>query len=208
MKKPMNKIFPIFLFMAGTILPAPAMLPKKETVNPLSKIIITSNRATCQKDIIIPQQYVFNYQENVVVTFADKSTITANNLEIVFDGKALGKKEAPDTTKTNFLDKFKKIIFCGNVVYTSQSRTVTAKKAELQLAEHICTLTGNVAIQQKKNAPKEIPITIESDEAKLNLQTQELLLSGSLEKPVNTVISLEDYEPLKKKKNTKTQKAA
>lgn len=180
--------------------------------NPLSKIVITSKRATCQKDPANPQFFIFNYQENVIVTFADKSTVTAHSLEVVFEGKDLGKnltgqhkKAAPSPqpalapTKQNSMDKFKKIIFSGNVIFNNQNRTATAQKAELCLAEHLCTLSGNVTIKQKKTAPKEIPIDIESDQATLNLQTDELTFSGSMSKPVNTTISLEDYEPLQKK---------
>lgn len=180
------------------------------SLNPLSKIVITSNRATCQKDKIIHHQYIFNYQENVLVTFADKSTITANNLEIIFEGNDLGEKKTtladspkinPDPNKppkSNFLDKFKKITLSGNVNFSGQNRTATSDKAELQLATNVCTLIGNVIITQRKTTSKEVPITIESSEAKINLKTQELLLSGVENKPVNTIISLEDYEPLKK----------
>lgn len=199
----MKKIASILLVLA----PMWLLGEPQASINPLAKIIITSNRATCQKDCIIPQQFNFNYQENVLVTFADKSTITANNLEIVFEGKDLGPAmEAAGRTKSNFLDKFKKIVFSGNVIFTSQNRIAMAKKAELQLAEHMCTLTGNVIIKQKKTTEKEVPIAIESDEAKLNLLTHELLLSGSMEKPVSTVISLEDYAPLKKVTKSKRRK--
>lgn len=187
-----------------------------DSKNPLSKIVITSAKATCQKDTTNPHHYIFNYQEDVVVTFADQSTITAKNLEIVFDGKNLKKsgtkktsapeKVMTDQPKDAFLDKFKKIIFSGKVMYTSQNRNLQADKAELKMNEHLCTLSGNVTISQKKTKAKEVPVTIASNEATLNLQTQELTLAGSPEKPVNTVISLEDFEPLKQpQKNKKTQ---
>ena len=193
-------------------------IPIQTNAHSLSKITITSNRATCQKDKTQPQLFIFNYQDNVVVTFADKSTITANQLEVIFEGKDLGKKlihdhkitstaiQAP-LSKQNPLEKFKKITAVGNVTLVNQNRTARAQRVELQLAQHLCTLIGNVTIAQKKTTLKEIPITIESDQATLNLQTDELAFAGSESKPVNTTISLDDYEPLhKKSKNSKRKK--
>lgn len=187
----------------------------QQSVNPLSKITITSTRATCQKDKVNPQFFNFNYHGNVVVTFADQSTMTADQLEIIFEGKDLGKKflahdnnksAQPSTTQSQQkpLDQFKKVTASGHVTLTSQNRKAQAQKAEIILAQKLCTLTGNVTIRQKKTKPKEFPLTIESDQATLNLQTDELLFTGSESKPVNTVISLEDYEPLNK--NTKKSK--
>ncbi len=210
-----KQIAPLTLIFS--LLVVQCVMPQ-QGINPLSKITITSNRATCQKDQSLTHQFVFNYQENVKVTFADQSTITSDTLEVLFEGRDLGKALPFDhkkTTRTNTpknnaknpsLQKFKKIIFSGKVTFANQNRTAKAEKAELLLSEHMCILSGNVSIHQKKTTAKEVPITIESDEAKLNLITDELCFSGSIHKPVNTIISLEDYEPLKKTKKSKRKK--
>lgn len=206
MKKLKSFIFVVSLFaMVAT---------QQASINPLSKITITSKRASCQKDKAQPQFFIFNYHDNVVVTFADKSTITTDQLEVIFEGKDLEKQlttrrqsQRPTAaTSAKPLEKFKKVTASGNVVLTSQNRTATAQTAELLLAQHLCTLNGNVTIQQKKTSPKDFPITIQSNQATINLQTDELLFTGTEATPVNTVISLEDYEPLhKKSKKTKFQ---
>ncbi len=177
----------------------------------LSKITITSTRATCTKNSINRNLFVFNYYENVTITFADKSTITAQQLEIIFEGKAFCEKNIANHTvadtkkgcvqvKQNPLEKFKKITASGNVVFNSKNRTAKAKKAELYLAEHLCNLIGDVTIQQKKIVPKDIPITIESEQATINFRTDELTFAGSDSNPVSTVISIEHCESLNKKK--------
>lgn len=187
------------------------------SINPLSKIVITSNRATCQKDQADPNFFIFNYHENVVITFADKSTITADSLEVVFEGQSLGKKIVPaqktrtkktqqTIAKQSPMEKFKRITLSGNVTLINQNRKAQANKAELYLNEHRCMFTGNVIIQQQKTTAKEIPIKIESEQATLDLQTDEVLFTGSAINPVNTVISLEGYEPLQKKQKKRKHK--
>lgn len=183
------------------------------TPNPLSKITITSQKAICQKDSNNPHLFVFQYLDKVTVSLADGSIITSDSLEIIFDGKSVEKKlknqkqiAATTTTTTNNatplpskLSQFKKITFKNNVHLTSQNRTATAQQAEVNLIENICSFHGNVSISQKKIAEKDLPITIESQNAQLNLKTEELTFEGSFATPVSTVISLNDYEPLQKK---------
>lgn len=192
---------------------------QKETINPLSKITITSQKAICQKDSKDPQLFIFQYIDNVTVSFADGSIISADTLEIIFDGKSVEKKlknknqTTAITTTTNKatplpskLSQFKKITFKDNVHLTSQNRTAMAQQAEVNLVENICKFHGNVRISQKKVSEKDLPISINSQEAQLNLKTDELTFDGSPATPVSTVISLSEYEPLQKKSLSQKKK--
>ncbi len=56
-----------------------------DKVNPLSKLVITSNKAVCKKDKNTKNLFVFTYLDNVLVTLADGSTIKSDELEIQID---------------------------------------------------------------------------------------------------------------------------
>jgi lipopolysaccharide export system protein LptA len=81
----------------------------------------------------------------------------------------------------------------------NQNRTVSAQKAEINLIENNCKLEGNVHINQRKTSSKDLPVSINSQEAVLNLTTNEITFQGSLANPVSTILSLNEYEPLQKK---------
>ncbi len=171
-----------------------APLCASEQQNPFTKISITSNRATCMKDKTNSHLFVFHYLENVIVLFADGSKVTSDVLEIVFNSK-----KAPSQDKKNFLSKFKKITFKNNVHIISQNRQAWADKAELYPITQECKLAGNIKIQQQKEKEKDVPISIESEQAILNLKTKEVSLFGSTLSPVCTVIELGQHIQLAKK---------
>lgn len=208
----------IFVFINACLVSFFPLAGQSQSINPLSKIVITSHKAICQKDPINAQLFMFNYLGNVKVVFADNSTITADSLEVLFDGKAIEKTIKTDPTQTTTqhknsrthtnttLSQFKKIIFKNNVDLINQNRTFSAQKAELNLIENNCKLEGNVCIAQQKASPKDLPISIESQEAMINLTTNEITFQGSYATPVSTTISLNEYEPLQKKSIKKIKK--
>jgi lipopolysaccharide export system protein LptA len=167
-------------------------------INPFSKITITSQKATCQRDISAHNVFLFNYINNVQVIFADGSKITSEKLKIIFSGENIVKGDKKIsvaytvTPKKDFFSRFKKIIFLNKVCLISQNRLAFADYAELFPKEKICKLKGHVKIQQTKVEKRDVPIVIESSQAMLNLETKELSFVGSLSQPVSTVIELDD----------------
>ena len=179
--------------------------------DPLSKITITSNKATCQKDKDIPKQFTFTYHENVLVTFADGSKINSDELEVVLDttkNKNLTDLKTTQTPEKNNLSQFKKITFKNNVHLKSTNRSVDADKAELYLGQKGCKLFGNVKIKQTKDNPKDLPILTECNQATLNMQTEQITFLGDNQKPVCTIIEIAGHPGLMKKIKTKEQKKA
>lgn len=185
------------------------------SVDPLSKIIITSSSAVCTK---APQNtigtqnpdYVFQYQGNVIVTFADASTVSADTLDIVFNGKQLSqtKKQKHGPTGSASLQNFRQITFKGNVHVKSKQRTIHADKAYFYLSDQKCIFDGHVKIVQNKEKPTDVPVSIQSQKAELNVKTGQVNLLGSVQEPVSTTIILEGHPALqaKKKKEMKQQR--
>ena len=181
--------------------------------NPLEKITITSNRATCQKDIPTKNMIQFDYIENVLVTFADDSIIKSDNLEILIDTQKAKEKLDTNLTNTNEqkenkLSQFKKITFKDNVYIKRENRTINTDKAELYLDEKLCKLFGNIKIVQNKEKPKDLPIVTECNQAILNMQTEQITFLGDSRKPVSTTIELAGHPGLMKKVKTKEEKQA
>lgn len=182
------------------------------SVDPWSKIVVTSKKATCNKDKNNPKDFIFSYIDDVVVTLADKSTVKAGALEIILDGNksdkkdalAVGQKQASDKQKKS-LSQFKKLSFKGHVVLNSGQRKVSANKADIDLAKNTCTLDGNVKIWQFKKHQKDVPIAIESQKAVMHLKTFAVNLLGTSAKPVSTTIDLEGHPSVQKKTKTKSK---
>ena len=180
--------------------------------NPLSKIVITSTNATCVKDQSNQGSFLFTYHDNVRVTFADQSTVTSDSLEIIIDSKQQPKPDESNAEahKPSSLSHFKRISFNNNVCFTSAHRTATAQTAYFYLHDQRCILEGNVKISQTKRNPKDVPITIDSQKAELNLATNQLTMHGTQQQPVSTTILLTGHPALQKrekKSKKKTQHA-
>lgn len=172
-----------------------------------SKVIVTSKRATCKKDPSIPGTFVFHYLENVIVTFADQTTIHADTVEIVFDGikqqkKNLSSSETIPPSK-DFTQHFKKIQFSNNVYIKNGGRSITADKGIVDVPSKTCLLEGNVIITQSRTKKSDIPVTVQSNRARLNLTTMETVLEGSDAQPVHTCFIFENSGPHSKKSNAK-----
>ena len=174
-----------------------SVLPGLYATNDLfSKVIITSKRATCKKNSALPQTLAFNYLDNVIVTFADQSTVKADTLEIIFDDITQQKKKsqklpAPHGAK-NFKDHFKKVEFRNNVRINRAQHSIAADKGLFNVADNTCRLEGNVIIKQAKTKDSDIPVTVQSNRATLNLATMETVLEGSDAQPVHTCFMFEE----------------
>lgn len=188
----------ILLFLMGIL---PCVIA--ETINPLSKIVITSNNATCSKQTQDQHAYQFQYQENVQVTFADQSKVTADLLEIIFDGQET-KNTAKKTDKN--LSHFKHITFKNNVCIENANRKAVADCARFYVQDQTCELEGNVKIWQKKEKKSDVPIKMTSQKACMNLVTGQLQFVGSSVTPVSTTIVLEGHPSLQRKKKIKAGK--
>ncbi len=184
-------------------------------IKALSHITVTSNKATCTplktEKNIEKNIYVFRYLDNVRVTFADKSHVTSDALEIMYDSKNSQKHDPKNNLSGNKshndLSQFKKITFTGNVFVQKKENSVNADQAELFLKENICKFTGNVKVIKTKDNKNDVPIEMHSQEATLNFKTDHVLLTGNSYKPVCTKINLENHPALQvKKKKTKNKK--
>ncbi len=161
----------------------------RQAVDPLSKIVVTSTDALCTKNSGKLGLYTFQYRNNVHVTFADQSTITADFLEIVLDTK---KADTHKSMQAPDLNNFKQITLTGNVRITSTHRKASADTARVFLTDQRVVLEGNVKIWQTKQKAHDIPVVIESSKAELSLRSGQAHLLGNAVTPVSTTIVLRD----------------
>ncbi len=176
------------------------------SIDPLSKIIITSTNATCAKDTANKDLFVFQYRDNVRVEFADKSTVTSDLLDIVFDGNMHHNGPKNKKGTKSGLQNFKQITFKDHVCITNAQRKATANSARFYLKDQRCVLDGDVKIWQTKQTAHDIPVAIQSQQAELNLITGEVQLLGSTQKPVSTTIVLEGHPAINYKKKSSSHK--
>jgi lipopolysaccharide export system protein LptA len=167
-----------------------------QSIDPLSKIVVTSNDAVCTKDSQRSGMFTFQYRNNVRVTFADNSSITADFLEIMLDAKktAAHKQQSPD------ISNFKQITFTGHVKLINAQRKAMSDSARVFLAEQRMVLEGNVRIWQHKQKPNDIPVVIRSSQAELSLLSGQAHLLGDALNPVSTTIVLRGHPSLQPKK--------
>jgi lipopolysaccharide assembly outer membrane protein LptD (OstA) len=214
----MGKKLVVFLFVINAFFLCPEI---KSSIDPLSKIVITSKSAIIKKDQYYPDNYTLTYYDDVWVTFADQSKVSSNELEIVLDTTKIKKNLDSDPLQTNTTDhtipnqnndlnQFKKITFKNKVHIQNTNRTIDANTAELYLSEKICKLFGNIKIKQNKEQPKDLPILTECEKAILNIETEEITFLGDSQKPVSTTIEIigqpNVLKQTKTKKRKKTQK--
>ncbi|MFC1894731.1 hypothetical protein ACFLYH_02160 [Candidatus Dependentiae bacterium] len=183
---------------------------KSEKINPLSKIVITSQKAIFKKTDK-PKNFIFTYLDDVIVTFSDNSKIKSEELEIEIDLTKFDlDKKSQDNKKHNksSLDKFKKITFKRNVKINKDNKKIESDFAELFLNKKICKFIGNVKIEQIKKHKKDLPINTFCKQAILNMQTEKINFIGDVLKPVSTTIKLAGHPGFLKKVKTKEEKRA
>jgi lipopolysaccharide export system protein LptA len=200
-----NYFFPYAIFLllfftcSGTV-------HHHKSIDPLSKIVVTSTDAVCTKSKDMAGQFVFQYRNDVHVTFADNSTITSDFLEIVFKmpdvhGKSSSSKDAlQQPPLSSGVKNFKKVTFKGHVCLKNAQRKAVADTAHVFLEDQRCVLDGNVKIWQYKQRPSDIPVAIQSSRAELSLLSGEARLLGTTQNPVSTTIVLRDHPALQHKK--------
>jgi|SaaInlStandDraft_4_1057021.scaffolds.fasta_scaffold01743_7 lipopolysaccharide export system protein LptA len=160
-------------------------------VDPFEKIIITSNNAKCAKRSDGKKMLTLSYYDNVLVTFADQSNISAQELNIY-----------AETTQTNTqqIPPIKEIKFKKNVILQKDNKIIKAENAVINLSSSLCTLTDKVSVEQKKTAVKDIPFNTKSNFATFNWKTNEISLTGNTKTPVCTTIELGSNPKFIKKK--------
>ena len=162
---------------------ATAVSPLRGSVHPFSKITITSQSATCQKDANETSLMRLTYKENVRVTFADESTVTSDSLLLIANKNVVSDKK-------DFSSHVKTIEFDSNVYVKRPLETVHADHAQIIIPENKCVLTGNVVVMHNKKNDEDVPVTAKSEQAVIDWQTGDVELKGSSQKPVSTTIDL------------------
>jgi lipopolysaccharide export system protein LptA len=190
----MNKIFFVLLFLP---LIGYGSTHHHKTVDPLSKIVVTSTDAVCEKDAHHPGIFTFRYRNNVHVDFADNSSITADFLEIVLDAK---KANASQHQQSPDISNFKQVTLRGHVKLINAQRKAMSDQAHVFLAEQRVVLEGNVKIWQHKQKTSDIPVAIQSSKAELSLLSGQVHLLGDALHPVSTTIVLRGHPSLQHKK--------
>lgn len=183
------------------------------SIDPLAKITIKSSRATCSKSTTDQKDVVLKYLDDVHVEFADHSTVTSQELEVICNLsksslKALPEKKAAQAVpekSDKALSHFKKITFSKRVVINKDEFKATADYADILVDQRLCSLRGNVQIEHKKKSPNDVPVQVKSDVATIKLDTQQILLAGCSKNPVSTVIDLQDHPIIRNKTNKKQQ---
>jgi len=141
------------------------------SVDPLSKVIVKSQSATIQKDRLDTSMICLQYRDDVHVTFADSSTVSADSLEIF-----VKKNEA------------KKIVFKSNVCMNRNNQKVRADVVKLFVEEKRCELRGHVLVEQMKEQENDVPLKTKCEHARLKWDSEEIELVGSEIHPVSTTI--------------------
>jgi lipopolysaccharide assembly outer membrane protein LptD (OstA) len=169
-------------------------------VHPLSKIIITSTKAQCKKQQETKDSYQLTYSDNVHVTLADETVITAAALAIDVSMN----RSVINTKKTSFsADNLKKILFSSDVRVVQGGRSARADRVEIIAPSRRCIMDGNVFIKQEQKAPTDVPLTITCSHAEMDLDSGEIAFEGSASAPVATTLVLENHPALKKMKKQK-----
>lgn len=190
------------------------------SVDPFSKITIKSTRATCTKNKQQTSEVVCKYFDNVHVELADHSKIQSKELEIICDLKSSTFQKSLGSSVDNKIktsqqkvvsekkaaSHVKKIAFAGNVVVCKDEFKATADFADIAIPERTCTLKGNVHIQRFKSEKQNFPVDLKSETATIQLNSGQILLTGSSKNPVNTVINLEDHPIVRNKTDKKKRK--
>jgi lipopolysaccharide assembly outer membrane protein LptD (OstA) len=152
---------------------------------PFSKIVITSDAATFSKEKHNKTQFYLQYKNNVSVTFADGTIITAQLLDAFLDKSLIKEK------KTNQHEGIKKIIFKKNVFIKREKQSIRADEAEIIVPEKLCKLRGNIKIEDLGDKDKKIPFHTSCDRAQFAWDSEEIKLFGNADEPVSTIIKLE-----------------
>jgi len=146
----------------------------KEKTDPFSKITVKSKKALFKKVKDEKSKFHLQYKGDVLVTFADSTTIKSDKLELFVQSSSDSNVE--------------KIIFKDNVHVNRNNQEVWADNAEIIVPKKICELSGHVKIKQTKQKEKDIPLCTECERARIVWGKDEVELVGDDNKPVSTTI--------------------
>jgi hypothetical protein len=172
--------------------------------NLFKEINITSQKAICKKDKQNKSIINFTYIDNVLVNFSDGSLAKAEKLSIKIN-TASKNKTTSEKNNSQELQNLKQISLSKNVFIQRENRNINADLAEIFPSTKICKLSGNIKIEQIKK-DKDFPIITKCENAHLDLVTEKITLLGDKNKPVRTIINLEGFSGLRKKKKVHTNK--
>lgn len=172
--------------------------------NPLSKVSIKSGKAYTTPLKGQPGVYLVRYEKDVHVDLADKTEMTAEQLDVIVARTSSSTKKSGALGKADLqAEQVRSVVLKGNVKINRLNQAVRGDKAELLVNKKQCSVQGNVHIVQKKSKENDVPVVIDSNKALLDLQTERFLLVGTDQAPVSTVFEFKSF-PLK---NEKTKRA-
>lgn len=145
-----------------------------EKLDPFSKITVKSERACFKKMPQDNSSFSLQYKDNVHVCFADSTTVSADQLEVIVQDKTA----------------VERVIFKNNVVVRREHRNVYADNVEIRVHEKLCTLSGHVRVEQLKNGQGELPMCTMCEKARVHWGSDKIELVGCDETPVCTTIEL------------------
>lgn len=159
--------------------------------NPFSKITVKSQKAIFQKELADAKDVArLEYSDDVHVTFADKTTVSSDFLEVFVATR-------PGT-------EVQRVVFKKNVRMKRLNQKVQADEIEVVVSKKMCELRGNVKVEQVKKKESDVPLKTKCGHATLRWDCEEVELIGSQAQPVSTTIELAGN--LRKLQNKKQQK--
>ena len=169
--------------------------PKK----PFSKIVITSEKATCSRHKTDKNIMLVSYKDNVEIKLSDGTKISSGELEIEFSNKELVSAGSSKSTKE--ITPLKTIRLKHDIHLNKENKAITADMATIDVTSSQCSLKGNVSITQHKAHAKDIPFKTKCSSALFNWNNETIAFEGTKESPV--VSKLEIPEQNKHQKDLK-----
>jgi hypothetical protein len=167
-------LFVLLLVCTSTILSA--------SKKPFSKIVITSEKATCSKHKTDKNRMLVAYKNNVEIKLADGTSILSSELEIEFSNKELVSTSSSSSTKET--TPLKTIRLKHDIHLTKGNKSILSDMAIIDIASSQCNLKGNVSITQNKAHTKDIPFKTKCSSALFNWNDETISFEGTKESPV------------------------
>lgn len=155
--------------------------------DPFSKITVKSIKARCAP-VEKSKTLLLKYADSVVVTLADSSRITADELNVFLEKSHSNKIDSENRSKMGQVCQ--KLSLAGKIYFCRGKHEIRADQAEIDVLSALCTLKGNVVIIQHGVSKESKPVEVTSPHATYNFKTEELVLVGSSSDPVSTTLLL------------------
>lgn len=182
----------LLVFSCLFALPAFSAYP----TDPFSRIEVVSDSALCKPASGLKNIVHLTYRDNVRVSLADGSTITATTMFVELATQTLN-KSSQRTNEAGSLPKnaqqIKKITFSGPVRIEKDDTVCQAKTASIIVARKICFLKGGVVITKHKKGVDTAEFETKSNAASFNMETKEINLVGCRQQPVHTTLDMQRH---------------